>query len=42
MFWSDEINWASLAMESGYHDQAHLINECKAFAGITPTQIIKK
>lgn len=41
VFLSDEINWASLAIESGYHDQAHFINECKAFAGITPTHISK-
>ena len=42
VFLSDKVNWASLATESGYHDQAHLINEFKTFSGITPTQVAKK
>lgn len=38
---SDNVNWTSLAMKSGYHDQAHFINDFKAFSGITPTQVVK-
>lgn len=38
---SSNVNWSSLAVESGYHDQAHFIGEFKTFAGITPTQAIK-
>ena len=38
---SDKIIWTSLAIESGYHDQAHFINEFKGLAGITPTQVPK-
>ncbi|MBP2642513.1 MAG: transcriptional regulator with only domain, AraC family [Firmicutes bacterium] len=38
---SDVVEWTSLAIESGYHDQAHFINEFKTFSGITPTQILK-
>lgn len=31
-------NWAGLALECGYFDQAHLINDFQALAGISPTQ----
>jgi len=30
------VDWASLAVELGYHDQAHLIHEFKAQVGFTP------
>jgi AraC-like DNA-binding protein len=30
------VDWASLAVELGYHDQAHLIHDFKAQVGFTP------
>lgn len=30
------VDWAALALELGYHDQAHLIHEFKAQVGFTP------
>jgi len=32
-----QINWASLALDCGYYDQAHFINEFKRFSGFNPS-----
>jgi AraC-like DNA-binding protein len=32
--------WASIAVEAGYYDQAHLIAEFRAIAGVTPQALI--
>ncbi len=31
-------DWADIAVASGYYDQAHLINEFKKLAGVSPAQ----
>lgn len=33
---SSSSGWAELALEAGFHDQAHLANEFRAFSGLTP------
>lgn len=37
-----EINWAGIAYESGYYDQAHFINDFKLFSGFTPQEYLSK
>jgi len=34
-----EPDWADLALAGGFSDQAHLIHECVALAGVTPRQL---
>ncbi|WP_164117401.1 helix-turn-helix transcriptional regulator [Sphingorhabdus sp. Alg239-R122] len=35
-------DWAQLAYASGFHDQAHMINEFKALIGLTPQSLYKE
>lgn len=35
-------DWTGIAYESGYYDQAHFINDFKAFSGYTPQQYLLK
>lgn len=36
------VQWSKLAMESGFYDQAHFINDFKIFSGFTPNEYIKR
>ena len=38
VYFHSQVNWASVAAEYGYYDQAHLIAEFKKFTGLTPSQ----
>jgi AraC-like DNA-binding protein len=37
-----EVDWAGMAATCGYHDQAHLIHEFRAFSGLTPAAYLMK
>jgi AraC-like DNA-binding protein len=34
------VSWASIATRAGYYDQAHLISEFRALAGVTPQALL--
>jgi AraC-like DNA-binding protein len=36
------VQWSSVAMESGFYDQAHFINDFKSFSGFTPNEYMKR
>lgn len=38
---NDEHDWGSIALECGFYDQSHFINDFKHFAGFTPEQYSK-
>jgi AraC-like DNA-binding protein len=37
-----ELNWAAVAATAGYYDQAHLIAEFRAIAGVTPRTLLSE
>lgn len=36
------IRWTELALQCGYYDQAHLINEFRAFSGLSPVEFLRR
>jgi AraC-like DNA-binding protein len=38
---TDVSRWATLSSAAGFYDQAHMINEFKAFAGAPPSSFFK-
>ena len=36
------VDWAGVAIDCGFHDQAHLIHEFRAFSGMAPTQYLAR
>jgi AraC-like DNA-binding protein len=36
----EEVDWAATAAANGYYDQAHLINEFRAFSSVTPAEFL--
>ncbi len=39
---NDRLNWATIAAATGYYDQAHLIEEFRAIAGVTPRALLSE
>lgn len=37
----DKLDWGTVALECGFYDQAHFINDFKHFSGFTPEQYAK-
>ncbi|MGJ5817805.1 DUF6597 domain-containing transcriptional factor [Paludibaculum fermentans] len=38
----NEANWADLALDYGYYDQSHLVNEFRELSGLTPTAFVAR
>ena len=38
---ADDIDWGDVALECGFYDQAHFINDFRHFSGFTPEQYAK-
>jgi AraC-like DNA-binding protein len=36
------VDWAEVASGAGYYDQAHFVNDFKAFSGITPSNYLAR
>lgn len=39
---NESVRWSSIALESGYYDQAHFIRDFKLFSGFTPNEYMRR
>ncbi len=39
---AERPQWAHMALQSGYYDQSHMINEFRALCGLTPQQFLRR
>ena len=37
-----EVDWADIALQCGYFDQAHFIHDFRAFSGINPSSYVRQ
>jgi AraC-like DNA-binding protein len=37
-----DVDWANVALSSGYFDQAHFIHDFRAFSGINPSTYLRQ
>ena len=37
-----EVDWSRVALDCGFYDQAHFINEFRAFSGLTPSAYLRR
>ena len=37
-----DATWTTAALNAGYYDQAHMIAECRALTGLTPTELAQR
>jgi AraC-like DNA-binding protein len=39
---AERLDWTAIALDSGYYDQAHFINEFRTYSGFTPNEYLQK
>ena len=39
---ASQVPWAALADQCGYYDQSHLINDFRAFSGLSPVELLRQ